>query len=239
MFLALRWSQQKVWLLLRRPTASTAHHAGARDGAPGAMGHHPCPRPFVVLQWLLLATCGIIPHHQTHTFTGCGLGSPFFDPCAPWFRPPCPARCSLAPAGFGWGGRMKFAVIHGCIPIIVQVRSTAISRRSSTLGAAKIYAMVTSCCCSHVIVGLPCRDCGSQGAWCTMLRVRNALLSKHDCTRHSKNAWPCQASSMSHPDAPVGLACPVHCLRCLLQDGVLVEWEEQLPLHRYALRFPM
>ena len=29
--------------------------------------------------------------------------------------------CSLAAAGWGWGGRMKFAVMHGCIPVIVQV----------------------------------------------------------------------------------------------------------------------
>lgn len=28
---------------------------------------------------------------------------------------------SLAAAGWGWGGRMKFAVMHGCIPVIVQV----------------------------------------------------------------------------------------------------------------------
>lgn len=26
---------------------------------------------------------------------------------------------------------------------------------------------------------------------------------------------------------------------CTLQDGVLVEWEEQVPLHRYALRLPL
>lgn len=28
-------------------------------------------------------------------------------------------------------------------------------------------------------------------------------------------------------------------VRCALQDGVLVEWEEQVPLHLYALRVPM
>lgn len=26
----------------------------------------------------------------------------------------------LAPSGWGWGGRMKAAVLHGCIPVVIQ-----------------------------------------------------------------------------------------------------------------------
>lgn len=41
----------------------------------------------------------------------------------PWLTalPSAPRLHSLAAAGWGWGGRMKFAVMHGCIPVIVQV----------------------------------------------------------------------------------------------------------------------
>ena len=32
-----------------------------------------------------------------------------------------PFFVSLSAMGWGWGGRMKFSVMHGCIPVIVQV----------------------------------------------------------------------------------------------------------------------
>jgi hypothetical protein len=28
---------------------------------------------------------------------------------------------SLSAMGWGWGGRTKFSIMHGCIPVIVQV----------------------------------------------------------------------------------------------------------------------
>jgi hypothetical protein len=31
------------------------------------------------------------------------------------------SKFCLAPAGWGWGGRMKVALLHGCVPVIVQV----------------------------------------------------------------------------------------------------------------------
>jgi hypothetical protein len=41
------------------------------------------------------------------------------------------SKFCLAPAGWGWGGRMKVALMHGCVPVIVQV-----SRWCRCLGAA-------------------------------------------------------------------------------------------------------
>ena len=34
------------------------------------------------------------------------------------------SKFCLAPAGWGWGGRLKAAVLHGCVPVIVQVRAS-------------------------------------------------------------------------------------------------------------------
>ena len=34
------------------------------------------------------------------------------------------SKFCLAPAGWGWGGRMKVALLHGCVPVIVQVGLT-------------------------------------------------------------------------------------------------------------------
>ena len=31
------------------------------------------------------------------------------------------SKFCLAAAGWGWGGRMKVAVMHGCVPVIIQV----------------------------------------------------------------------------------------------------------------------
>ena len=34
---------------------------------------------------------------------------------------PSASKFCLAPAGWGWGGRMKVAVMHGCVPVSIQV----------------------------------------------------------------------------------------------------------------------
>ena len=81
--------------------------------------------------------------------------------------------CSLAAAGWGWGGRMKFSVMNGCLPVIVQV------------------------CAGYLVVD-----------W----------------------AWMCLRSFPPSSLHPASL---------FEQDGIRVEWEEQLPLQKYALRIPM
>lgn len=35
------------------------------------------------------------------------------------------SKFCLASAGWGWGGRMKVAVTHGCVPLIIQVGGAA------------------------------------------------------------------------------------------------------------------
>jgi hypothetical protein len=51
---------------------------------------------------------------------------------APWLHVRAPLPCTLhsprienaqfclAAAGWGWGGRMKSAVAHGCVPVVIQ-----------------------------------------------------------------------------------------------------------------------
>ena len=48
------------------------------------------------------------------------------------------SKFCLAPAGWGWGGRVKSSVVHGCVPVIVQVGSGGAAFVFPPAGQAKL-----------------------------------------------------------------------------------------------------
>ncbi len=105
------------------------------------------------------------------------------------------SKFCLAPPGWGWGGRMKVAVMHGCVPVIIQVRRRCRPAAQQCTGA----------CPGH----------------CSAVRVQ------------ARRAGQCRAPGFA--DSAHGCCAPA-CLSS--QDGIVVEWEEQLPLQEYAIRIP-
>ena len=49
----------------------------------------------------------------------------FYNMVPNYWREMARAKFCLAPAGWGWGSRVKAAIVHGCVPLIIQVRLEA------------------------------------------------------------------------------------------------------------------
>lgn len=58
---------------------------------------------------------------------------------------------SLAAAGWGWGGRMKVAVNHGCIPVIVQAGREFWVALSMSIPSCSFLGVVASIRTDHIV----------------------------------------------------------------------------------------
>lgn len=61
--------------------------------------------------------------------------------------------------------------------------------------------------------------------------MKNAVTRGESCSQPS-------SPEMCH-NVPLIPLCVIGCIPLIIQDGILVEWEESLPLKEYALRVPM